>query len=136
MLHVDDSNRKHVLLTKSSFCCPKPADRKLRATMTAVDMSAEFGYKYVRVNLDFEVGQPLPHPYARVPLGETQVQKFACGEHAVLMILWCGCGIPYQLLDEGEMDGYKLFLYRRVKSSERDAILICRVGKGSLCYLG
>lgn len=97
--------------------------------MTAVDMSADFGYKYVRVNLDFGVGQPLPHPYAWVPFGETQVQKFARGEHAVLMISWCGCGIPHQLLDEGKMDGYKLFLYRRVKSSERDAILICRVEK-------
>ena len=97
--------------------------------MAAVDMSADFGYEYVRVNLDFEMGQELPHPYAWVPLGETQVQKFAHGEHAVLMISFCGCGIPYQLLAEGEMDGHKLFFYRRVKNSERDAILIRRVQK-------
>ena len=102
---------------------------KLRTTIAAIDMAFDLGYEYIRVTLAFKVGDPLPNPGAWIPLGEKQVGKFCRGEHAVLHISHCGCYVPYQLFNVGEMDGNKLYLYRRVKTGAQDALLVRGVPK-------
>ena len=109
--------------------CRPSLRSKLRTTIAAIDMEFDNGYEYIRVTLEFKVGDPVPHSGAWIPLGEKQVGKFSRGEHAVLHISNCGCYVPYQLFNVGEMDGNKLFLYRRVKTGALDALLVRRVPK-------